>query len=67
MNTNCEKVKKIMWRVIDCSPTQEMAMEILKIKFSWLYPYITPEVYREHHKYYLETKAKGYDLEWTMT
>ena len=56
-----------MWRVIDCSVTQEMAMEILKIKYSWLYPYITPELYREYHKFYLETKAKGYDLDWTMT
>ena len=43
------------------------ALEILKIKYSWLYPYITPELYREYHKFYLETKAKGYDLDWTMT
>ena len=61
MNTLCEKVKKIMWAVIDCSITKEQAMTTLKIKYAWLYPYITPEVYKEHHDLYL--KSKGYDEE----
>ena len=59
MNTMSEKVKKIMWAVIDCSITREQAMATLRIKYAWLYPYITPEVYKEHHDLYLA--SKGYD------
>lgn len=61
MNTMCEKVRKIMWCVIDGSITKEQAMATLRIKYAWLYPYITPEVYKEHHDLYL--KSKGYDEE----
>jgi len=54
-----EKVKKIMWAVIDCSITKEQAMATLRIKYAWLYPYITPEVYKQHHDLYLS--SNGYD------
>ena len=60
----CEKVKKIMWAVIDCSITKEHAMSTLRIKYAWLYPYITPEVYKQHHDLYL--KSKGYDEEFPI-
>ena len=56
MNTMSEKVKKIMWAVIDCSVSKEHAMYTLRIKYAWLYPYITPEVYKEHHDLYLASK-----------
>jgi hypothetical protein len=54
-----EKVKKIMWAVIDCSITKEQAMATLRIKYAWLYPYITPEVYKQHHDLYLS--SNGYE------
>ena len=61
MNTMSEKVKKIMWAVIDCSITKEQAMATLRIKYAWLYPYITPEVYKQHHDLYLS--SNGYEEE----
>ena len=53
-----DKVKKIMWSVIDCSVRKEHAMEILRTRYAWLYPYITPEVYKQHHDLYLSSKAE---------
>lgn len=58
-NFESEKVKKIMWAVIDCSITKEQAMATLRIKYAWLYPYITPEVYKQHHDLYLS--SNGYE------
>jgi len=60
-----EKVKKIMWAVIDCSITKEQAMATLRIKYAWLYPYITPEVYKQHHDLYLS--SNGYEEETLKT
>jgi len=61
MNTNCEKVNKIMAIVIDASITKEQAMEVLRVKYEWLYPYITNGVWDDHYRLYL--KSKGVLLE----
>ena len=57
MNTMSEKVKKIMAAVIDCSITREMAMEVLRVKYDWLYPYVTNGVWDEHYGLYLKSKG----------
>jgi hypothetical protein len=57
MNTMSEKVKNIMATVIDCSITREMAMEVLRVKYDWLYPYVTNGVWDEHYGLYLKSKG----------
>lgn len=57
MNTMCEKVKKIMVNVIDCCITKEDAMEVLRVKYDWLYPYITEAVWSEHYSLYINSKG----------
>lgn len=57
MNTMCEKVKKIMAIVIDCCITKEDAMEVLRVKYDWLYPYITEAVWNEHYSLYMNSKG----------
>lgn len=57
MNTMCEKVKKIMAIVIDCCITKEDAMEVLRVKYDWLYPYITEAVWSEHYSLYMKSKG----------
>ena len=57
MNTNCEKVNKIMAIVIDASITKEQAMEVLRVKYEWLYPYITNGVWDDHYGLYLKSKG----------
>jgi len=52
-----EKVKNIMAAVIDCSITREMAMEVLRVKYDWLYPYVTNGVWDEHYGLYLKSKG----------
>jgi len=53
----CEKVKKIMAIVIDCCITKEDAMEVLRVKYDWLYPYITEAVWSEHYSLYMKSKG----------
>ena len=57
MNTMSEKVKKIMSAVIDASITKEQAMEVLRVKYEWLYPYITNGVWDDHYGLYLKSKG----------
>ena len=57
MNTMSEKVKKIMAIVIDCCMTKEDAMEVLRVKYDWLYPYITESVWSEHYNLYMKSKG----------
>jgi hypothetical protein len=57
MNTMSEKVKKIMATVIDVSITKEHAMEVLRVKYDWLYPYITESVWDDHYRLYLKSKG----------
>lgn len=57
MNTMSEKVKKIMAIVIDCCMTKEDAMEVLRLKYDWLYPYITESVWSEHYNLYMKSKG----------
>ena len=57
MNTMSEKVKKIMSAVIDVSITKEQAMEVLRVKYEWLYPYITNGVWDDHYGLYLKSKG----------
>ena len=54
MNTMCDKVRRIVHNVIACSITKKHAMEVLKIKHKWLYPYITESVWNEHYALYLK-------------
>lgn len=57
MNTMSEKVKKIMAAVIDANITKENAMEVLRVKYDWLYPYITNGVWDDHYGLYLKSKG----------
>lgn len=54
MNTNSEMVNKIMYSVIKFNFTKEKSMEVLRVKYNWLYPLITETVWKLHFKLYLK-------------
>jgi hypothetical protein len=47
-------VNKIMYSVIKFNFTKEKSMEFLRVKYNWLYPFITETVWKLHFNLYLK-------------